>query len=98
MTMKEAELDPAGPGGRFASPTIARPAILQPPTYTSGLGVQLFRDLWNRYATRTQTDGLGSLLAIALDGPSLGHTLRRALVAVIGPSGFGTLSFARPNI
>src|ERR1035438_7458009 len=45
-----------------------------------------------------QTDGLGSLLAIGLNGPALRHTLLRALITVIGPSGLRTLSLARTNI
>src|ERR1039458_6862211 len=45
-----------------------------------------------------QTDGLASLLAIGLNGPALRHTLLRALITVIGPSGLRTLSLARTNI
>src|ERR1017187_1536057 len=44
------------------------------------------------------TYGLGSLPTVGLDGPPLRHTLRRAFIAVVGPSRFGALPFARANI
>src|ERR1035437_250483 len=72
--------------------------FLQPPIHAGGAGVQLFGNPFGRNPAQMQLYGLGLLLSIVLDRPTLCGALLRTGFAVVGPSAFRAFSFAGPNI
>jgi hypothetical protein len=72
--------------------------LLHPSTYTFGVGLQLSRDLFSGDSTQVHTYGLGSFHGRPRRPAASPTPFFGALIAVVGPSRFETLAFARTNI